>query len=109
MWELLGELGKENRNETAWLVNKQVIQTGIDKGLPFEYTLDGISEDMLSNEMNAVQLIWNGADDVGVLKALDDAGRADIPIRMKELKELYRANYQLSYDAVSNSYILIKP
>ena len=42
MWNLLGDLGKEQRELTAWLINKQVIQNGIEKGLPFEYTLDGI-------------------------------------------------------------------
>jgi hypothetical protein len=109
MWKLLGELGAEGREETAWLVNKQVIQIGVERGLPFEYTLNGINLDNLTNEMEAIQSIWNGADDIGILKALDDASRMNIPVRMKELKELYKAGYKLSYDAVTSSYIFIKP
>jgi hypothetical protein len=38
MWEMFDAFGNTNREEAAWLVNQQVIQKGIDKGLPFEYT-----------------------------------------------------------------------
>ncbi len=42
MWTMLGRLGEAKQEEVAWLINKQVVQKGIDKGLPFEYTLNGI-------------------------------------------------------------------
>ncbi len=42
MWNMFGDLG-EKRDEVAWLVNQQVVQTGIKKGKPFEYSLNGIA------------------------------------------------------------------
>jgi hypothetical protein len=109
MWNLLKPLGKQQRDEVAWLINKEVIQNGVDKGLPFEYTLNAIKPDNLSNEMNAIQSIWSGADEIEILKALDDVELVDLPIRMKELKELYNTGYQLSFDAVAKSFVFIKP
>jgi hypothetical protein len=53
--------------------------------------------------------VWDGADNDDILKVLDGPNRVDIPVRMKELKELYNAKYKLSYDTATNSYILIKP
>jgi hypothetical protein len=108
MWELLGELGAENQNEVAWLINQRVIQTGIDKGSPFEYTLNGIKPDNLNKEISAVEAIWKGASDKKLLQILDTTSD-NIPIRMKELKELYNSGYQISFDAVTNSYVFIKP
>jgi len=61
MWNLLEGLGKENRNDVAWLINQQVIQTGIDKGLPFEYTLNGLPPDKIELEQYAIDKIWEGA------------------------------------------------
>jgi hypothetical protein len=105
MWNLLGDLG-DIREETAWLVNKQVIQTGIDTGLPFEYTLSGIKPENLVNETNAIEAIWANATDGEIMDVL----RLDyVPIRMQELKVLRDSGYQLSFDSIADSYVLIKP
>jgi hypothetical protein len=96
-------------NEALWQINQAALQKQIEQDLPFKYTLSGVNPDKLSNEMNAIQSIWNGANETDILKALDDGDRVNIPSRMKELEELYKANYELSYDAATNSYILIKP
>ena len=111
MWNLLGNLGEENREEVAWLINKQVIQTGIDKGLPFEYTLDGISSDKLELEQQAIETIWEGATNIEMIytNVMDSTGLDYVPIRVKELVELYNAGYTYSFDIVTNSYILAKP
>jgi hypothetical protein len=106
MWNLMGGLGKENRNETAWLVNKQVIQNGIDKGLPFEYTLEGIPANNILKEKNAVQLIFSGATDTELKQVL----KLDyVPVRVKELQELQRAGYQFVFDEINNSFIVGLP
>jgi Big-like domain-containing protein len=106
MWNILGELGSENQSDVAWLVNQQVIQTGINNGLPFEYTLNGISEDFIDNENAAVQAIFSGKTDEEIKKIL---GSSYLPARMKELQELQDAGYQFTFDSLNNSYVLIKP
>lgn len=106
MWELFGEFGNEVREDAAWQVNKQVIQTGIDKGLPFEYTLEGIPARDILKEKIAVQLIFSGATDLEVKQAL----RSDyLPIRMREIQELQKAGYEVVFDEISGSFILTSP
>lgn len=111
MWNLMEKLGKENRNETAWLVNKQVIQTGIDKGLPFEYSLNGLPSGKIDLEEYAIEKIWEGGASREIIYAnIEDAlGDGYTPIRLKELVELYYAGYVYSFDSIANSYVLIKP
>ncbi len=105
MWKLLGELG-DGRKDAAWLVNQRVIQTGIDKGLPFEYTLEGIPADNILKEQNAVQLIFSGATDSEIKQAL----RLDyLPVRMKELQELKNVGYDFVFDEIANTFILSLP
>jgi hypothetical protein len=108
---MLGELGTENQNEVAWLVNQKVVQNGVDKGLPFEYSLNGIKPEQVDLEMDAVEKIWEGATDIDTMYAnVKEALDSDyVPIRMKELMELYNAGYTYSFDAATNSYILIRP
>lgn len=106
MWNLLGKLGPENQGDVAWLINRQVVQTGIDKGLPFEYTLNGISPNILNNEHAAIQAIFSGKADEEIMRALQSTY---LPIRMKELQELQKAGYEFTFDEVANSYILILP
>jgi len=105
MYNLLGQLG-ENRDEVAWLVNKQVIQKGIDKGLPFEYTLNGIPAKDIAIEHDAVQAALTGANEIEIMQIL---GFDYMPIRMKELQEMQKAGYEFSFDNLTNSYILIRP
>jgi hypothetical protein len=106
MWNLLEDLGDEQRKLTAWLINEQVIQTGIEKGAPFEYTLHGINLDNLDTERNAIEAIWTGATDSEIMKLL----KSDyMPVRMNELKELYEAGYQVSFDSMADTFIFIKP
>lgn len=107
-WPSLKGLGEEGRNEVGWLINKQSLQPMIDSGMPFEYTLKDIPTKDIDKEVNAIKAIWAGASDADVIKALDPR-RTDLPGRMKELKELYDAGYQLTFDTATNSYILIKP
>jgi len=111
MWDMLGELGNENQEEVAWLINRQVVQTGIDKGLPFEYSLNGIKPEKVDSEMDAIERIWEGAADIDTMYAnvKEALGSSYVPIRMQELMELCNAGYTYSFDAASNSYILIKP
>jgi len=105
MWKLLGDLG-DKREETAWLVNKQVIQTGIDKGLPFEYTLEGVPSDDVFKEKNLVQLIFSGASDAEIKST---AGVNKLAIRWQELKELQKAGYEFVFDEINNSFVLSLP
>ena len=106
MWNMLGDLGKDQQAEVAWLINRQAIQPMIDQGLPIEYTLNGIKPNDVIKEIDAIDAIWNDATDVEIMDAL----KLDyMPGRMKELKELYEANYRISFDITTNSYILIKP
>ena len=103
---MLEKLGKENREEVSWLINKQVIQSGIEKGLPFEYTLDGIELDNLDSEKSAVEAIWTGASTAEITSLL----KSDyLPVRMKELKVLYEAGYQVSFDITRDTFIFIRP
>jgi hypothetical protein len=101
MWNMLGSL--ENRDEVAWLINQQVVQTAIDKGLPVEYTLNGVPTDTIENEDAAIQAVFSGKLDEEIIKKL----KSDyMPIRMKELKELNDAGYKFSFDEARNSYIM---
>jgi hypothetical protein len=111
MWKLLGELGKEQREDAAWLVNKQVIQAGINKGLPFEYSLSGLSSDKIELEEYSIEKIWEGGASREIIYAniKESSGDGYTPIRLKELVELYYADYVYSFDSITNSYILIKP
>ena len=106
MWNLLGDLGGANQGEAAWLINQQVIQTGINKGLPFEYTLNGVPTKVIENEHNAIEAVFAGKTDAEILESLDVKV---MPIRIKELRELKNAGYKLVFDEVNNSYILTMP
>jgi hypothetical protein len=106
MWELFSEFGNEVREDAAWQVNKQVIQTGIDKGLPFEYTLEGIPADDVIKEQMAVQLIFSGETDAEIKQTLNIK---KISVRMKELQELQKAGYEFIFDEINESFILSLP
>lgn len=105
MWNMLSELGGM-RDEVAWLVNQQVIQSGMSKGLPFEYSLNGLLIDKIETEQQAIEAIFSGASDLeitGILK-LDYT-----PVRIKEIQELHNAGCELVLDEITNTYILIRP
>jgi hypothetical protein len=106
MWNLLGGLGKDKQGDVAWLINQKVIQNGIDKGLPFEYTLNGVPADIIGNEHAAIQAIFSGKADAEIMRVLESQY---LPIRIKELQELQKAGYEFVFDEVANSYILISP
>lgn len=110
MWNLLGSLGKQ-RDDTAWLVNEKVIQIGIDKKLPFEYTLNGLPSDKIEFEESAIEKIWEGGLSKEIIynNVKESLSTDTIPIRTKELVELYFAGYVYSFDSVANSYVFIKP
>jgi hypothetical protein len=103
LWPLFGKL--DNQTEAAWLINKQVIQTGIEKGLPFEYTLNDISLDLIDNERAAIKAIFSGQTEELVKRKLNSDY---LPVRMSELKELKEAGFNINFDEISNSYILTK-
>ena len=101
-----------NKGKTAaWLVNEQVIQTGIDKGLPFEYSFNGLSSDKLEFEEYAIEKIWEGwtSKEMIYTNVKESLGIDYVPVRVKELVELYSVGYIYSFDSITNSYILIKP
>ena len=102
LWELFGKL--ENQNEVAWLVNEQIIQNGITKGLSIEYTLDGVN--FIDNEMDAIEAVFSGQTEEKIMELLDSKY---LPVRMKELQTLQNAGYMCKFESASNSYILIKP
>ncbi len=104
VWNLLKGLGKESQEQVAWLVNEQVIQTGVNKGLPFEYTLNGIES--AGNEMNAIEAVFSGETEEVIKKELMSD---HLPFRMKELQKLKDIGFELTFDSINNSYILIKP
>jgi hypothetical protein len=106
MYELMK--GLENQDQVAWLVNQRVIQTGINNGKPFEFSLNGIMPDDVNKEMRAIEALWSGASDKKIIKLLDPP-KKNLPVRFKELKVLYQAEHQISFDAITNSYIFIKP
>ena len=106
MWNMLSELGREDRSQVAWLINQQVIQTGINKGLPFEYSLNGIAIKDMTTEINTVEAVFSGATNSELLETL---GNNNIPIRIRELQVLYDAGYRYSFDELTNSFILYLP
>jgi hypothetical protein len=106
MWNLFGQFGDDLREDTAWLVNKQVIRNGIDKGLPFEYTLEGIPVKDVLQEKEAVELIFAGKTDTEIMKELEIEY---ISIRWRELRELQNAGYNFMFDEANNSFILGSP
>jgi hypothetical protein len=105
MWNMFGEL-QEKRDEVAWLVNQQVVQTGINKGLPFEYTLNGIPVETLENDQAAIRAIFSGKTN-DQIKDIFESGY--IPVRIRELQELQKAGYSYTFDKINNSYIFIHP
>ena len=103
IWNMFDELGKTDRSEVSWLINQQVIQTGIDKGLPFEYTLNGIPIDKIDTEVAVVEAIFSGATEkelIGLLRV------DELPVRIKEIQELQKAGYEYLFDELTNSFIL---
>lgn len=110
MWEMFGAFGDTNREEAAWLVNQQVIQIGVNRNLPFEYTLEGIPNDKIELDESAIEIIWRSEEnrDVIYTNIKDDLGIDVVPVRVRELVELYLAGYTYSLDALSNSYVFIK-
>jgi hypothetical protein len=108
VWNLLGALGTENQSEVAWLINQRVILTGVNKKLPFEYTLNGVDPEKVDNEIAMVEAIWKGANDNELLEIFDPTAKK-LPVRAQEIKELYKAGYELSFDTITNSFIFIKP
>jgi hypothetical protein len=105
MWNLLGKLGDEQQGEVAWLINKQAIQPMIDKGLPVDYTLNDIPN--IDTEKDLIEGIWQGT--TTDIMIMDRLGLEYVPGRMKELQTLRDAGYQLLFDDLQNSYMLIKP
>ncbi len=102
LWPLFGEL-KNQQDEVAWLINKQVIQTGVDKGLPFEYTLDGILTKDIPQEKDVIEMLFEGASD---LEIMDELEITYIAIRWKELRELKIAGYKFAFDKDNNSFLI---
>jgi hypothetical protein len=105
MWTMLGRLGDAKQEDVAWLINKQVVQNGIAKGLPFEYTLNGIPADAISRESAAIRAIFSGKSDDEIMRILKSEY---MPVRMKELQELQKAEYEFTFDNVNQSFILVK-
>jgi hypothetical protein len=107
MWELLEGLGKENREKVAWSINEQVIQTGIGKGKPFEYSLEGISStEAVFREHEAIDLVFSKGTDEEIMSALQTN---NVPIRIREMQELVKSGYEFTFDDVNNSFILDLP
>jgi len=106
VWDALGKLGEEQQAQAAWLINQKALQPFVEAGAPFEYTLKGIDPKKLENEKAAIEKIWNGASDTEIMGALK---QDYVPMRIKELQELYQAGYEFSEDAVASSYRFIKP
>ena len=105
MWTMLGNLGEAKQEEVAWLINKQVVQNGIAKGLPFEYTLNGIPTDAITQESAAVRAIFSGRSDTEIMDILQTDY---LSVRIKELQELQKAGYEFTFDNVNKSFILVK-
>ena len=101
MWNIFSELG-EKRDEVSWLVNQQVVQTGISKGLPFEYSY-GIPVEKIETEQQAIEAIFSGATNSEVIDIL----KTDyLPVRIKEIQELQKAGYEFTFDEITNSFFL---
>ena len=79
---------------------------GLDKGLPFEYSLNGLQTTDIVSEYNAVQKLFSDATDTQIMQAL---GTNYVPIRIKELQELKKAGYNFLFDEINQSYILTLP
>jgi hypothetical protein len=105
MWNMFGDLG-EKRDEVAWLVNQQVVQTGISKGKPFEFSLKGIPSQTVRDEQAAVRAVFSGKTDEEIMRVL----KLDyLPVRIKELQVLQKAGYQHTFDKLNNSYLFVLP
>jgi hypothetical protein len=77
---------------------------GVGKGLPFEYTPDGIPDMVLDNERDAIEAIfsWKPSDN-DIMQLL----KSDyIPVRIRELQELSQSGCKLDFNDASQSYIL---
>lgn len=110
VWETLGELGKEQQAQIAWLINQKALQSYIERGVPFEYALKGLSVGEVEVENQVMEMIWKGESETDILNFL--RGKYDVQkfsARWRELAELYRAGYQKTFDETINAYILIKP
>jgi hypothetical protein len=105
MWNKLESLGREKQEEVAWLINQQVIQNGISKGLSFEYSLNGVPDDTIESEHDTIMAIFSGQSDEEIML---NQQRDYLPIRMKELRVLQQAGYSSAFDEALNSYMLKK-
>jgi hypothetical protein len=106
LWNLFSGLGDKNREAAAWLINKQVVETGIVKGLPIEFALEGVPVDQLLTEKRVVELIFSGASDA---KIMSNIKVNKLTVRWQELMELQKAGYEYAFDEVNNSFIFSLP
>jgi hypothetical protein len=67
--------------------------------------LSGISEADLDKENAALMAVFSGKSDAEIAKA---AEKQNMPIRMKEIQELYKAGYKANFDKTTNSYIFVQ-
>jgi hypothetical protein len=105
MWKMFGELG-DQQEEVAWLVNKQIVETGIGKDLAFEYTLNGVPENILRSDRSAIRAIFSDKSNQEIMEIFESQ---KIPVRIKELQELKNAGFKYTFDELNNSYIFVHP
>jgi hypothetical protein len=62
VWDTLkSELGEEGAAQVAWLINQKALQPYIERGVPFEYTLSGMTTPRdLEIENDVIKSIWEG-------------------------------------------------
>ena len=73
--------------------------------------MNGLPTDKLEFDEYAIEKIWEGGSSKEMIYTNIKAslGVDYLPVRLKELVELYSAGYVYSFDGITNSYILIKP
>jgi len=72
--------------------------------------LEGVPKDKLELDESAIEIIWRSEKNKDVIynNIKDDLGIDIVPVRVRELVELYLADYTYSLDDLSNSYVFIK-
>lgn len=109
LWNTLEKLGAKNQDTVAWLINQQALQTGIGKGLPFEFTNSGLSKPFLKKESEAIAELFSGCSEERLREVLRLTDEAPVPFRIRELQELQKAGYQFTLDNLNSTYLLVKP
>ena len=100
VWEILDDkILKDNGIEFLDL-NRQVLRNQIEAGKPIEYTLRGIPDNQIPNELFAIETLRknNGSKEaVEEVKNLLEPDELKFPFRLEEVKLLIQSGYEYKF------------